>query len=238
MLIDDDSPINFDQDNERKLLSYLTKLRSNDAVLSYFQLQGFLFAIACSPEQIKPSEWFDVIWLNDEPQFDQEEDARTFFRLLVSLSDYIASSVCQRRYLPFDSQYAVSFQAHLAEWGEGFLLGHQYLDDIWCLALEDLDDIAFDESVEAALSLAMTFSDIPAEQLVLESEFELKEGHLKEAYAMLWQVLAVYSRVGERWSAGVWEYDVEQLFLTLESVAREDSCPCGSGLVFSKCCLH
>ncbi len=58
--------INFDKESERILRETISQLRCNEAVLSYYQLQGLLFAIACSPEPIKASEWFDLIWLDEQ----------------------------------------------------------------------------------------------------------------------------------------------------------------------------
>ena len=63
--------------NDKELQNFLHRL--GDAVLDYQRLQGFLFAIACSPEPVKPSEWFELIWLDDEPQFDTEAEAKRFF---------------------------------------------------------------------------------------------------------------------------------------------------------------
>lgn len=229
----------FDHDKERLLLQYLVRLRANESVLNYFQLQGLFFAMACSPERIKPSEWFDLIWLSDEPQFDDEHEAKDFLGLLIALYDYIEASASQRRYLPFEANYSIEFQHQLAEWTDGFLMGHQYLEDLWFVALDDLDDEDLIESIDRALALAIMFSDYAGkEQMVLEADLELNEHQLADAYGSLWQALSIYSRVGPLWLAGHWEYDAEQMFLALESVPRDQSCPCGSGLPFSRCCLH
>ena len=214
-------------------------LQGREAVLSYYQLQGFLFAVACSPEPIKPSEWFDLIWLDDEPQFENEGDARAFFKLVVALADHIANMARQRRFLPFSARYSERWQEELAQWCDGMLLGHQYLEDLWIIAMDDVDDQALCDDVEASLGLATTFSDVVGtSQLSLEDDSQQEADYLAEAYAMFWTVLSSYATLGSIWADGSWDYDAEQLFLALEPVAPGDRCPCGSGEVFAKCCLH
>ena len=229
----------FDKNQERGLRESITQLQSDEAVLGYYQLQGLLFAIACSPEPIRPSEWYDLIWLNDEPQFDNEADANTFYQRVLALSDHIAEMARQRRFLPFSPQYSEGWQEELAEWCEGLLIGHQYLEDLWLIATDDLNDQNVSEEVDAVLNLASTFSDlIGARQLSFEEGLELADDYLPEAYDLFWSVLATYATAGSIWAEGVWEFDAEQLFLALESVPHDNFCPCGSGLIFSKCCLH
>ncbi len=216
-----------------------TQLQLDDAAISFYQLQGLLFAIACSPEEIKPSEWFELLWLNDEPQFDEAEEARQFFKQVVALADHIAEMARQRRFLPFSARYSERWHPELAQWCEGLLMGHNYLEDLWLLALEDLDDQNLWDEVDASLSLAATFADlVEARQLSFEDGMELTDEHLPEAYEIFWKVLGTYASVGSIWADGAWSFDAEQLFLALEPVPAEQLCPCGSGLIFAKCCLH
>lgn len=229
----------FDQEQERRLLNELLRLRRNEAVMSYYQLQGFLFAMQCSPEQVLPSQWFDLIWLTDEPQFDDEAAATGFFRSLVALSEYIAASVRQRRYLPFSQCFHQDMQPQLSEWCEGFLMGHHYLDDVWMVALDDLDDEPLEDSLADVLALATHFADLGDEmQLLLDRELAPDQQEMADAYQQLSQKLAVYAGVSSRWQRQPWAFDINQLFLALESVPADESCPCGSGKTFAKCCLH
>lgn len=232
--------LNFDKEHEQTLCGFLEQLSPREVVLDYAQLQGFLFAMACSPEPIKPAEWFDLIWLSDEPQFDSEDDAREFFRLVVGLSEHVAAAVEQRRYLPFGSTFTLAWIDELADWCDGFLVGHQYLEEVWQVALDTLADEALDEAVGMALGLANTFADSATNrQLTLAEDFGLADEQLPEAYMMLWGALDSYASVTELCAQGdQWAFDVEQLFLALEPVGRDDPCGCGSGRPFSQCCLH
>jgi len=62
--------------------------------------------------------------------------------------------------------------------------------------------------------------------------------HLVEAYQLFWKVLAGYACVASLWGEIQWETDAEQMFLSLEPAPHDQNCPCGSGEVFAKCCLH
>ena len=229
----------FDKEQDRLLRERIEQLHKAEAAISYYQLQGLLFAMACSPEKIKPSEWFELLWLNDEPQFEETDDARQFYKQVVALSEHIGEMARQRRFLPFSARYSERWHEELSQWCEGLLLGHNYLEDLWLLSLEDLDDQSLWDEVDASLSLAATFADVlEARQLSFEQGMELTEEHLPEAYDVFWKVLASYASVGRIWAESTWEFDAEQLFLALEPVSAEALCPCGSGQIFAKCCLH
>lgn len=217
----------------------ISQLQLDDAVLSYYQLYGFLFALACAPESIRPTEWFELIWLDDEPQFDREEDATRFYKMVIALAEHISQLTNQHRFLPFSVNYSDRWQEELAQWCEGMLMGHMYLEDLWYIALEDIEAPSLTEDVETVLNLASTFADLEdAKQLSFEGGMALTDEHLPEAYELFWKALAAYACVGSLWSDVKYEVDAEQLFLALGPVPRNSMCPCGSGLIFSKCCLH
>ena len=229
----------FDKERDRQLRERLNRFQNEEAALGYYQLLGFLFSIACSPEEIKPSEWFDLIWLNDEPQFDDAAEAQLFFKAVVSMAEHIADMTRQRRFLPFSARYSERWSEELAQWCDGMLIGHQYLEDLWTITLDDLNDQNFWEEVEAALALANTFYEQSSDQqMSFEDEMALSNEHLPDAYELFWKVLGTYATVGRIWAEDSWEMNSEQLFLALESVPKDELCPCGSGLIFAKCCLH
>lgn len=231
--------VDYNNQRERDLRERLSQLHRGGAAISYYQLQGLLFATVCSPEPIKPSEWFDLIWLDDDPQFDDERDAGYFYQAVLALAEHISGMARQQRFLPFAPLYEEASLVNLGEWCEGLLLGHQYLEDLWTITLDDLDDQGFIEDIEAVLNLAATFADHgESRQMSLDGEMELSSERLPDAYELFRKVLPTYATVGSLWAEHSWEFDTEQLFLALEPVPRESMCPCGSGLIFAKCCLH
>jgi uncharacterized protein len=222
----------FEKQREHALLTYLDKLVRRDAVLGYYQIQGLLFAMACSPEPVKPAEWFELIWLSDAPQFDDAGDARGFYELLVELSRHIEAEARAARYRPgIDAEGRVTEQA-LSQWCDGFLLGHQYLEEIWLAALDDLDDERIDEQVDELLDQAAAFA---------AGEFhgdQAGEEVLLAAYLQFQESVMVYHAVRNEWARSEHRWDVHALYEQLEPVGRDEACPCGSGRRFAQCCLH
>ena len=103
------------------------------------------------------------------------------------------------------------------------MLGHQYLEDLWLIAIDDLDDHSICENVDTTLCLAATFADIiDAQQLSFEQGMELTDEHLPEAYDLFQQVLASYASVAGIWSQGVWDVTPYNYFFALEPVAYDD----------------
>jgi uncharacterized protein len=226
--------LNFAKQNEQALLRFLNHLSQRDAVLDYQQIQGLLYAMVCSPEPIKPAEWFELIWLNDEPQFDDVVEAKAFYQLLIELSQGIGEAARQERYRPAVGEGDACSVAALAGWCDGFLIGHQYLENLWLVALDDLNDDNLYEQVAATLDWAAAF----VEGDIVDWAVDDNDDALVTAYLQFQQLLDDYYAVHRQWFAGDWRWDVEQSFAAMQTVDRADPCPCGSGRPFARCCLH
>lgn len=227
-------------DTDSELRGYLERL--GDAVLDYQMLQGFLFAVACSPESVEPSEWFELVWLNEEPQFDTEDEAKHFFGLLRHVFTDIEQAIERGRYLPMSCPGTILEQQNLARWSEGFLFAHLYLEELWDMALADLASDELDEAVNTVFNLSRTFVEIFQDvQLSFDGEVdgvEMTREQLQNAYQWFDESLSLYAKVALLWEEFNTVMDAEQLFLALEPVGRDEPCPCGSGEIFAKCCLH
>jgi uncharacterized protein len=222
----------FEKQREQALLTYLDSLVRRDAVLGYYQIQGLLYAMACSPEPVRPAEWFELIWLSDAPQFDDVGDARSFWQLLVELARHIEAEARAARYRPgLDAGGNVSDVA-LADWCDGFLLGHQYLEEIWGVALDDLNDDELYERVDETLDQAAAFA---AGELTDDPS---AEETLLAAYLQFQELLVAYHAVHDAWGRVERTLDMQAMYEQLEPVGRDEWCPCGSGRRFGQCCLH
>lgn len=224
--------LNLEKHREQALIHILDRLCDCDAVLGYHQIQGLLYAMACSPEPIKPTEWFELIWLSDDAPFDDKAEARSFYRLLVDLAQDIDESADKGRYRPGLDLHGELSPAVLADWCDGFLIGHHYLENLWSIALDDLDDDSLYEQIGAALQWAEVLSaseperdeDADEQLLTMQVQFE--------------QWLFAYHAVHERWHRGDFRWHVEDFFEQMRPVEAEAPCPCGSGRRFAACCLH
>jgi len=226
--------LTFAKHSEQALLNYLNYLGNRNAVLSYHQIQGLLYAMAASPEPIKPSEWFELIWLSDDPHFDDAAEAKTFYQLLIDLSRHIGDLAERDMYRPgLDGSGSLS-PAALADWCEGFLMGHQYLENLWLIELDDLDDAKLSDRVEAALDWAVAF----VEGEMVDLSADEVDDNLLALQLQFQQLLTAYHAVHGLWYEGTHRRDVGQQFEEMQTVGRDEPCLCGSGRTFGQCCLH
>lgn len=228
-------------------MALLERLWNMDAVLSYQQIRGLLFAIASSPESVKPSEWFELIILRDDAPFESEQQAQLFVQLLAGLAEDIARQASQGSCLPFSVMDESSLPL-LREWCDGFLMGHQYLETLWVLALDRLDDPQLDAQIESTLTLVSAFLEWDAARLwTLVDGVAAEEMSLKELCYRLEQLLGAYYQVHKKLIKPLSDakpvpvepdWRMQEFFLSLQPSEPDELCFCGSGRLFGNCCLH
>ena len=102
--------------------------------LAYHELQGFLFAVACSPEMLEPSEWMAAIFNDADPRYANLEEAQHVldqFRALYN--DMNTAVLAGTPSLPADCDVSADLlanfdhEAPLASWSRGVVEGHDWL---------------------------------------------------------------------------------------------------------------
>jgi hypothetical protein len=58
-----------------RLQAFLEDPRRPAGTLRYHELQGFLFAVASSPERVTPSEWMPIVFGDAEPEYGSIDEA-------------------------------------------------------------------------------------------------------------------------------------------------------------------
>ena len=121
-----------------------------DGTLGFQELQGFLFAVACSPEVVPPSAWFPMVSDDEDIKFQDENEALQVTGLIMSLYNEINVAALKRsNAIPsgceFQRNIEDNFQNDLAisQWARGFTMGHDWLAEVW----EDLLPDELDEEV-------------------------------------------------------------------------------------------
>jgi len=129
------------------LRTFLEQPARPAGTLTYDAVRGFLFAVVSAPELIQPSEWLPIIFNEQEAGYATLDEAQQVLGHLMALYNDINASVVEERVaLPDDCHVRpqaldnLDDSAPLARWSRGFLLGHEWLEELWAVELpDDLD---------------------------------------------------------------------------------------------------
>lgn len=236
------------QDDYSTLARFLGDASRPAETFTFHELQGFLFAIASSPETIRPSEWLPMIGNDEGLNFSDEGEAEEILRLVMNLYNEINFSVLERRnVLPRDCAFHDDLWANfddgasISQWSRGFSAGHGWLSDIWEEHLFD----ELDEEFSATLMVLSFFSSQQLAQALFEESaprkirdrettFEEMAGAVRDLFP---DSLASYANLGR----SIFEVIAERSTRRQEpvrsvKVGRNAPCPCGSGRKYKKCC--
>jgi uncharacterized protein len=209
--------------------------------LRYHELQGFLFAVATSPELVRPSEWMPIVFGGQEAEYADLEEARTMLAALMGMYNEVNASVrSERPALPPDCRFRKDTGANFAEdapvsrWSRGFMRGYQWLEADW-------DGCVPDEYDHDFAALLMTLSFFGSEALAASYLKEIGREDLQAAAVRFRRVfpdaLAEFARIGRliqdvllKRAASAGPSSVRP------KVGRNEPCPCGSGRKYKKCC--
>jgi uncharacterized protein len=223
------------------LRAFLAQPARPAGTLTYHELQGFLFAVVSAPELVRPSEWLPLIFNEQEARYSTLKEANTILGQIMTLYNDINAAILEERIvLPSDCRLRpqvldnLEDSAPLARWSHGFLLGHEWLEELWNVELPgDLD-----EELGAVLMTLGFFSSRKLAE-AFHQETAAKTASL-EAFAesilrLFPDALAEYAHFGRSVLGGVGETAASAPKPVLRT-GRNDPCPCGSGKKFKKCC--
>lgn len=223
------------------LASFLEHPDRPPGTLHYHELQGFLFAVATSPELVRPSEWMPIVFGGKEAEYASLEEAQTILAAMMVLYNEVNASVRSGRpALPPDCRFRKSVMANFADdapvsrWSRGFLHGYQWLRDDW-------DDCVPDEYDGDFAALLMTLSFFATEALAASYVKELSGKKLEDEAVRFRRVfpdaLAEFARIGRSIQEVLLKHAVSAAPPPARpKVGRNDPCPCGSGRKYKKCC--
>jgi len=230
------------------LTEFLNNPARPDGTLWFHELQGFLFAIACSPETIAPSEWLPMIGNDEDLTFADQNEAQEIFGLVMDLYNEVNTAVLERsNSLPagcaFDKNISKNFEddSSISQWSRGFAAGHDWLAEVW-------DEYLFDELDEECGATLMVLSFFGSNQLANAYYNDMRPGKRKrgdesfENFAvtmrrMFPDALASYAHIGRSIFEAVLEHGKGGGEPAVsEKIGRNEPCPCGSGKKYKKCC--
>lgn len=212
--------------------------------IGYAELSGFLFAVACSPEPVSPSEWIGRVFGREGRASASFDVAQEIVYLAVDLYNRINLEVLERKpALPAgievraDPMDNFGPDAPLGLWAAGFGAGQLWLEQTWEDWLRDEPDRrTLDETLGglqgvlaffATRELAEKWSPKMSGKPTLEQAAQRVLSALPEAMA----ALADIGRGLEEARRSRAQTPARRV-----KVGRNDPCPCGSRRKYKHCC--
>ena len=227
-----------------ELAKFLAADERPEEAMIYPELYGFLFAVCSAPEMTSPSDWLPLVFNGEEAGYADEAEAEMVMAGIMDVYNevnkgVISTNPCLPAWLEMLSPPMENFgdEAPLAYWSRGFLVGHDWLSEVW-------DHYVLDE-MEAELAAC----------LMAQTLFSSKE--LAEAYASegrdeplplenlaemtvdgLAMAMASYAQMGRSIYLALQQQAQTPIEREGDKVGRNDACPCGSGKKFKCCCMN
>ncbi|MDP6875921.1 MAG: UPF0149 family protein [Alphaproteobacteria bacterium] len=213
----------------QRLDKFLLSDAVNDEAMMLSELDGFLAGLIVCPDMIMPSEWMPVIWGNEEPVFDNVEQAQTVSNLILEHYNKISRQLDKRRHSPvFDIDTRnddVMWETWIYGFGQAMLLR----PEAWRSWAEG-DDIDLRNSLFVLGRLKQLATLAPQDIKPLDIDDELKK--------LAPDLIAEHVELLHHARLGMAKPTMSSANDNQSKVGRNDPCPCGSGKKFKKCCLN
>jgi len=148
--------------DEKEAVELERALASRPGALGYCELAGFLFALACAPQLVKPSAWLKLALGEELPESDAE--ARALLQLVMALHNHINLQVLEREpALPAGVEVRAeplqNFgpRAPLGRWAGGFGAGQLLTEEVWTPFVDEAPDPEALDATLGGLNVALTF---------------------------------------------------------------------------------
>lgn len=240
---------------EKILKQFLALSPMPEITLSYFELRGFIYGIAITPDAIPPSEWVPIIFGDDMPDHDSEELAKEMTGTLYTvLNKHIAAFQNDALYMPFEVDILKDEEfTDVIEWTSGFEEALSLRPEFW----EESEDLSDEEREHLTNSLIVLegivypedaidmFDHIPKGDLLeigIQPAKNDNERAMQVQYLML-QALELSIETIQQHGVRLEKIRKERIRNTgtrIKSLSsridKETMCPCGSGKKFRNCC--
>jgi len=234
----------FDATQVHTLKAFLDSPERSPKSMGYAEAAGFLFAVACAPELVEPSNWLLVVIDPDNAVEINVENKKAVTAALMSLYNDITIQVQKdKALLPPEVSFCADAMANLepdasvAKWAAGFKSGYVWLEKMWTgyipVELKEqfgnqLSVLFFFSSKSTANSL---FEEVNNPEVTWNSMVENMQRLFPEA---LTGVALLSNSIHQ--ALATRENATQQASGQNSKVGRNEPCPCGSGKKYKKCC--
>lgn len=210
-----------------KLDDFLCSEAVDEDAMLLGTLDGFLAGVIVCPELIPPSEWLPLIWGEEAPVFDNQDQAQGILDLIMEHYNDVIRQLDRGRYCPV-YHLDLDDTAFWEIWIEGFWQAMVLRPEAWASLAESED-----EDLQRALFMLGRLVEIAQktddfEPMEIDEELE----NLAPDLIPLHVEILHRARLAQ---AGAFAVSANQ---NAPKVGRNDPCPCGSGKKYKRCCLN
>jgi len=215
--------------NLQKLDAFLVSEAVDDEAMLLTTLDGFLTGLVVCPELIMPSEWMPQVWGEGDPVFDTEKQAEMIMGLIMGHYNDIVRDLDRGQCRPV---YDIDF--------DGSLLWEIWIDGFWqALMLRPEAMVAFDQNedrdFQAALFALTRLQEIATTPSAKLEPMDIDAELVQQAADYIPHAALTLHRMRKHMQENPFAPPANE---NMPKTGRNDSCPCGSGKKFKKCCLN
>ena len=222
----------YDMDQEETLKEALAKY----STMSLRQVEGFLFGIWGSPQQVPPNRWLKAIF-GEQPDFESEQQEKDIYRILFNLFGMLEQRIEMGLDVLPEDCHAVTAEddifPRLQEWSRGFGEANSILVNFW---EEIFQHPMMQDQEESWTACTILLSVWNSPEQLLEKAKEPGgpniEKMLSAVPSVARELSTICAGVKTRWDAITEPKEP----ITVDKIGRNDPCPCGSGKKYKKCC--
>ena len=213
-----------------RLADFLKSCTSGKA-MNVERLDGFFAALIAGPEIVMPSEYYPEVFggeMSDTDEFDSLDEANEILGLLMRHWNTIAGTLNKGEvYGPILLQDENGV-AHGNDWARGFMRGMHMRHDGWAELMDDEDHGG------CLVPIMMLFHEHDEDPKMRPKPIspEKRENIKAHMAAGLLQAYR-YFREHRRVSPAAHTSETRR---NASKIGRNDSCPCGSGKKYKRCC--
>ena len=189
------------------------------------ELEGFFAGLAVCPDMVPPSLWLDILWGNDEPTFDNAEQAQKVLDSVIAFYkatlEKIDSKGADWRPLYMDA----SGKADLGKaeaWARGFWQAIAFEPGAW-------EALAQDERTQILVEPFVLLMDVG--EFDNEPDPTLTDDIRRESAEFIPHVLPALRELARIRASD----DINEI-QPIPKIGRNEPCPCGSGRKYKRCC--
>jgi len=232
-----------------KVTSLFAQIDSPEGHFSINELEGFLHAIAITPEIIQPSEWLPKIFNEQMPEYDSVEQAQSSMDVLMeSYNHYNDLRLTGKLNYDYDiKKLSVEKFDEIIEWGWGFFIGLRLRMSFWMSRIVAKELSVDDDPVANSVGVikALVDSDFDTTPLINKfrhdfaddvSEETLKQHLTVHMLTVLPEAVKIIQDFGEHMDERRMDKLIDTQQARSNKIGRNEPCPCGSGKKYKKCC--